>query len=225
VVSVADFSKELCGGTHVKATGQLGLFKILTENGIASGVRRIEALAGTAAFADSQAVYRRERQLAALLNAGTGVEILPKVDALLKNLKAMEKQVADLSRQLASSDLDSVLQSAVKVEDIKLVASLIPLDSPKTLREVGDRVRDSLGSGIAVLGGSINEKAALLAIVTEDLTSRIKAGDIVNQVAKLIGGKGGGRPDMAQAGGPMVDKLSDAIKSVPSVITGLLKKP
>ncbi|KJR99504.1 MAG: alanyl-tRNA synthetase [Desulfobulbaceae bacterium BRH_c16a] len=225
VVSMADFSKELCGGTHVDATGAIGVFKILSENGIASGVRRIEAVAGPAAFADIQMAYRRERQTAALLNAGSSGEIIPKVESLLKNLKAMDKQVAELSRQLASFDLDEVMKGAVKIENIKLIAAVIPLDSPKTLREVGDRVRDTLGSGIAVLGGSINGKAALLAIVTDDLTKKIKAGDIVNHVAKLVGGKGGGRPDMAQAGGPMVDKLNEAIRSVPSVITSLLRQP
>ena len=225
VVAMADFSKELCGGTHVAATGSIGIFKILTENGIASGVRRIEALAGPAAFADIQTVYRRERRTAALLNVGNGGEIIPKVESVLKNLKAMDKQVADLSRQLASTDLDGVMNNAISVAGLKLVAAVIPLDSPKTLREVGDRVRDTLGSGIAVLGGSINDKAALLAIVTDDLTKKIKAGDIINRVAKIVGGKGGGRPDMAQAGGPMVDKLNEAMRSVPSVITALLQRP
>ncbi|EKD34154.1 MAG: hypothetical protein ACD_75C02448G0003 [uncultured bacterium] len=147
------------------------------------------------------------------------------METLLKNLKGLDKQVAELSRQIAGSDLDGLLKRAVKIDDITLIAAVITLDSPKTLREVGDRVRDSLGSGIAVLGGSINEKAALLAIVTDDLTKKIKAGDIVNHVAKLVGGKGGGRPDMAQAGGPMVDKLNEAIRSVPSVITALLHQP
>lgn len=225
VVTMAGFSNELCGGTHVEATGAIGVFKILSENGIAAGVRRIEALAGPAAFADIQTVYRREKETASLLNAGSSGEILPKVESLLRNLKAMDKQVADLSRQLASSDLDAVMNNAHKIEDIRVVAAIIPLDSPKTLREVGDRVRDSLGSGIAVLGGSINDKAALLAIVTDDLTARIKAGDIINRVAKLVGGKGGGRPDMAQAGGPMVDKLKEAISSVPDVISTLLQRP
>ena len=134
----------------------------------------------------------------------------------------MEKQIAELSRQLASSDLDSVFENAVIVDGIKVIGAEIPLDSPKTLREVGDKVRDSLGSGVAVLGGTINGKAALLAIVSGDLTSKVKAGDLVNRVAKIVGGKGGGRPDMAQAGGPMVDKISEAIKSVPKAVKDLL---
>ncbi len=224
VVSMADFSKELCGGTHVGASGEIGVVKIQSETGVASGVRRIEALAGSAAFANIQTQHRRERHLAALLNAGGTGEIVAKVETLLQHLKSLEKQVADLSRQLASSDLDGVLGSALSIAGIKVIAAEIPLDSPKTLREVGDRVRDGLGSGAAVLGGSIGGKAALLAIVTADLTSRLKAGDIVNKVAKIVGGKGGGRADMAQAGGPMVDKLAEAIKAVPDVVRELLRE-
>jgi alanyl-tRNA synthetase len=224
VVSIADFSKELCGGTHVGASGEIGLCKILSESGIASGVRRIEALAGPAAFTFVQAQGRRERQVVGLLNAGNAGEVVAKVETLLSHLKSMEKQVADLSRQLVSSDLEAMTQSAMTIDGMKVIASEIQLDSQKTLRDVGDRVRDNLGSGIAVLGGSINGKVALLAVVTTDLTARIKAGDIINKVATLVGGKGGGRADMAQAGGPMVDKLKEAIKSVPDVVRALLLK-
>ncbi|MCP4338046.1 MAG: alanine--tRNA ligase [Desulfobulbaceae bacterium] len=224
VVSMADFSKELCGGTHVQAAGEIGVFKIQVEGGIASGVRRIEALAGRAAFSEIQSLSRRERQAGSLLSAGSSEEIVGKIELLVKNLKSMEKQVADLSKQLASSDLDSVFDNAVTIDGIKVIGAEIPLDSPKTLRDVGDKVRDSLGSGVAVLGGSINGKAALLAIVSSDLTSKIKAGDLVNSVAKIVGGKGGGRPDMAQAGGPMLDKLHEAIKSVPKAVKQLLQK-
>ena len=224
VVSMADFSKELCGGTHVAASGEIGVFKILSENGIASGVRRIEAVAGAAAFYHLQAQGKRERCLAGLLNTGNIAEIIPKVEVLLSQLKSMDKQIADLSRQLASTDLDAILKNGVLVDGIKVIAAEIQLDSQKTLREVGDSLRDALGSGVAVIGGSINDKAALLAIVTADLTARIKAGDIINKVAVLVGGKGGGRADMAQAGGPMVDKLREAVKSVPEVVGNLLKK-
>ncbi len=224
VVSMADFSKELCGGTHVEATGEIGVFKILSESGIASGVRRIDALAGPAAFAYIQVQGSRERQIASLLNVGNSNEIVAKVETLLTQLKTMDKQISDLSRQLASSDLDGMLQGSLTIAGVKVIASEIQLDSQKTLREVGDRLRDILGSGVAVLGGSINGKAALLAVVTADLTQRIKAGDIINRVATLVGGKGGGREDMAQAGGPMVDKVSEAIKAVPDVVKNLLQE-
>ena len=223
VVSMADFSKELCGGTHVGSTGEIGLFKIQSEGGIASGVRRIEALAGSAAFAEMQALAKRERLVGVLLNAGSAEEIVGKVEGLIKNLKSMEKKVADLSRQLAGSDLDALFDNAVEIDGVKVVGAEIPLDSPKTLRDVGDKVRENLGSGVAVLGGAINGKAALLAIVSSDLTARIKAGELVNVIAKIVGGKGGGRADMAQAGGPMVDKIREAVQSVPQAVKNLLK--
>jgi alanyl-tRNA synthetase len=198
-------------------------FRRISENGIASGVRRIEALAGKMAFDHIQDLYRRERESAVLLNVGNTAEINIKIESLIKNLKGLEKQVAEISTKLASSDLDGLFQNAVTVEGIKIIAAEIPLDSPKTLREVGDKVRNNLGSGVAVLGGKINGKAALLAIVTKDMTGRLKAGELVNKVAMIVGGKGGGRPDMAQAGGPMVDKLGQAINEVPQIVKNILK--
>ncbi|BHH81779.1 alanine--tRNA ligase [Desulforhopalus sp. 52FAK] len=224
VVSVTDFSKELCGGTHVSAIGEIGVFKIQSEGGIAAGVRRIEALAGSAAYADIQGVYSEQKKAAELLNAQGSSDVAVKVEQLLGHVKEMEKQVSDLSKQLASSDLDSLFDAAVEIDGIKVVSAEIPLDSPKTLREVGDKVRDTLGSGVAVLGGAIGGKAAILALVSKDLTSRIKAGALVSKVAQVVGGKGGGRPDMAQAGGPMVDKLPEAIKTVPAAVKEILSQ-
>ena len=224
VVSVSDFSKELCGGTHVSAIGEIGVFKIQSEGGIAAGVRRIEALAGSAAFADIQKVYSEQKKAVLMLNAQSGGDVTIKVEQLLAHVKDMEKQVAGLSKQLASSDLDSVLESAVDIEGVKVISAEIPLDSPKTLREVGDKVRDNLGSGVVVLGGAINGKAAILALVSKDLTGQIKAGELVSKVAQVVGGKGGGRPDMAQAGGPMVDKLTEAMKSVPAAVREILSQ-
>lgn len=224
VVTVSDFSKELCGGTHVAAAGEIGVFKIQSEGGIAAGVRRIEALAGNMAYQDIQEVYREQKKASELLNAQSSSDVAVKVEQLLAHVKEMEKQVADLSKQLASSDLDSLFDAAQEIDGIKVVSAEIPLDSPKTLREVGDKVRDGLGSGVAVLGGSIGGKAAILALVSKDLTDKIKAGALVSKVAQVVGGKGGGRPDMAQAGGPMVDKLPEAIKSVPAAVKEILSQ-
>jgi alanyl-tRNA synthetase len=221
VVSMSDFSMELCGGTHVASSGDLGVFKILSESGIAAGVRRIEALAGGAAFTDIQAAYQREKIVASVLNVPGG-EILTKLQTLLKSQKILEKQVADLSTRLAGSDLATMMSNAVTVKGISVIAAKIPLDSPKTLREIGDKVRSNMGSGVAVLGGSIKGKVALLTIVSNDLTARVKAGDLISKVAKIVGGKGGGRPDMAQAGGPMVDKLDEAIRFVPQAVSEIL---
>jgi alanyl-tRNA synthetase len=223
VVSLDDFSKELCGGTHVSATGEIGLIRILSENGIASGVRRIEAISGRAAFEKVSNICHREAQLSDLLHSRPE-DLLEKVTAILAEQKKLEKQIAGLSRELASSDLDDLLDNAKEVSGIKVVAAEIVLDSPQTLREVGDKVRDKLDSGVAVLGGIIKGKVALLAIVTKDLTDRITAGDLVNRAAQVVGGKGGGRPDMAQAGGTMTDKLAEAIRSVPDNVGQILNK-
>ena len=221
VVSVGEFSKELCGGTHVNATGDIGFFKILTETGIAAGVRRIEAVTGAQALDWVQGLARQAAEVENVL--AVALDGVPeKMQALLKQQKELEKQVAALTSQLAMSDLDQVFSGAVDVDGIKVVAAELTLDSAKTLREIGDKVRDKLGTGVAVLGGVLNGKAALLALVSKDLTDRVKAGDLVRSAAEIVGGKGGGRPDMAQAGGPMADKLPEVIKNVPTLVRNLM---
>ncbi len=223
VVSIDPVSKELCGGTHVEATGNIGLLKILSESGIAAGVRRIEAVTGRKAVALMQDMAKREEAVSTRLNA-TPSDLVAKLDSLLEAQKKLEKQVAQLSTQVASSGLDSVLGKSVEVNGVKVIAAEIALDSPRTLREVGDKVRDKMGSGIAVLGGAIKGKAALLVIVSKDLTDRFKAGELINKVAAVVGGKGGGRPDMAQAGGPLADKVAEAIAGVPAIVADSVEK-
>jgi alanyl-tRNA synthetase len=142
---------------------------------------------------------------------------------LLHTQKQLEKQIADLSTRLASTRLDGMLDKTIDVAGVKVLAVELSLDSARTLREIGDKVRDLLPSGVAVLGGVIEGKAAILALVSNDLTGRIQAGDLARQVAVIVGGKGGGRPDMAQAGGPLTDKIGEAIASVPMVVGAILK--
>ncbi len=221
VVTIGEFSKELCGGTHTRASGDIGLFKIVSETGIAAGVRRIEAVTGSGAIDWLQQMAARADELAQLLS-GSFEDAPVKVSGLLKRQKELEKEIAALNASMAMSDLDSLLSGAVQVDGLEVISGLIPLDSPKTLRDVGDKVRDKMKSGVAVLGGEFKGKAALLAIVSKDATARIKAGAVVKEVAVIVGGKGGGRPDMAQAGGPMPDKLAEAVKSVPGIVAGLL---
>ena len=204
----------------MQATGAIGVFKITSESGIAAGVRRIEAVTGRQAVALLQEMALREAAIGEKLNA-TPAEILVKLNHLLENQKKLEKQVAVLSTQLASSDLDDIFKAAVEVNGTRVLAAQITLDSPKTLREVGDKVRDKMGTGIAVLGGAINAKAALLVIVSKDLTDKFKAGEVIKEVAAIVGGKGGGRPDMAQAGGPLADKVGEAIGAAPQIIARL----
>ncbi|MBW2521409.1 MAG: alanine--tRNA ligase [Deltaproteobacteria bacterium] len=217
VVSIGSFSRELCGGTHVRATGEIGLVKITAETGIAAGVRRIEAVTGPEAF---RMVQDRERQLARLasLLRVPPENIEAKIEKLLGANKDLEKEVSRLTARLALSDIDSLIAAAATVGDTRVVVSRVVLDSPKTLREMGDRIRDKLKSGIVILGGEYQGKAALLAMVSRDLTGRYRAGDIIREIAALVGGKGGGRPDMAQAGGPNPDKLNEALGAACDII-------
>ena len=217
VVSIGEYSSELCGGTHVAATGAIGLMKIVTETGIAAGVRRIEAITGPDAFARFQADEAELAALAELINASGG-ELRGRVEKILARQKELEKEVSRLTAAQTIGDLDRLVAEAQVVDGVKVVAVQIPLDSPKTLREVGDRVRDKLGSGIAVLGGEFQGKVVLLVMVSKDLTKQFQAGKIVKEVAAIVGGGGGGRPDMAQAGGSDVTKLPEAIAAVAGVV-------
>ena len=221
VISVGDFSKELCGGTHVRATGEIGLIKVTTETGIAAGVRRIEAITGPQAFKRYQEHEKQLEALAVLLKIGPD-KLDTKIERLLSSQKDLEKEVSRLTARLTLGDLDGIIKNAQLVDDIRVVVSKVVLDSPKTLREMGDKIRDKLGSGVVVLGGVYQDKATLLAMVTRDLTDKLKAGAIIKDVSKLVGGSGGGRPDMAQAGGPHPDKLDDALAAVPEIVKSQL---
>ncbi len=221
VVGFGDFSTELCGGTHAAATGAIGLFKIISETGIAAGVRRITAITGRAAYEDYQKTSSELAGLAERLKT-TPAELADKIETLLRRQKELEKEVAGLTAKLSLSSLDDMLAGGVDVQGIKVVAAHITLDTSKTLREIGDRMRDKIGSGVVVLGGELNGKVALLAIVTNDLTRRCQAGKIVKEVAALVGGGGGGRPDMAQAGGTMVDRLPEALGKVYDIVAAQL---
>ena len=217
VVSIGNFSRELCGGTHVRATGEIGLVKITAETGIAAGVRRIEAVTGPEAFNIFQG---REKQLAKLANLlkVPAENLDTKIEKLLRLNKDLEKEVSRLTAKLTLNDIDGIINRAKMVGDTKVVVSRVVLDSPKTLREMGDKIRDKLGRGIVVLGGEYQGKAALLTMVSKNLTDRYKAGNIISEIAGLVGGKGGGRPDMAQAGGPNPDKLNEALEAVYKII-------
>jgi len=217
VVSVGAVSRELCGGTHVRATGEIGLFKIVSEAGIAAGVRRIEALTGPDALSLVQKEGRVLQQLTNVLKV-LPEELEGKLSGLISRNKELEREISQLTARLAAKDLDSLIKNAQTIAGIRVLAAQVPMDSPKTLREVGDRLREKMGIAVAVLGGSFEGKAALLAIVSKELTSKCNAGQIIKEVATLVGGSGGGRPDMAQAGGPLVDKLPQALDAVYGIV-------
>ncbi|MGC0151160.1 alanine--tRNA ligase [Chromobacterium vaccinii] len=222
VLTMGDFSAELCGGTHVKRTGDIGLFKIVAESGVAAGVRRIEAVTGQGALAHIQAQDALIKEAAAALKAQSSDEVIAKIAALQDGAKALEKELAKLKGQLAASAGDSLADAAAVVGGIKVLAAELPGADNTALRETLDKLKDKLGSAAIVLAASGDGKVALVAGVTADLTGKIKAGELVNFVAQQVGGKGGGRPDMAQAGGTQPENLNAALQGVQAWVAGKL---
>ncbi|RMG56804.1 MAG: alanine--tRNA ligase [Gammaproteobacteria bacterium] len=208
------FSTELCGGTHVARTGDIGLFKIVSEGGIASGVRRIEAFTGEGALAWVEAEDRLVDTLAGLVKAPR-TELNDKVAQLLERNRDLEKELERLKAKLAAAAGSDLASQAVEVDGIKVLAARLEGADVKTLRETLDQLRNKLGKAAIVLATEKDGKAVLVAGVTKAETDRIKAGELVNFVAGQVGGKGGGRPDMAQAGGSEPEKLPEALAAVP----------
>ena len=213
VVSMGELSTELCGGTHVKQTGDIGLFKIVSEAGIAAGVRRIEAVTGEAAIAHMQQMNANLDQAAAIVK-GDSQSLVEKTSALLDRSKQLEKELAQLKAQLASQQGANLVDQAVDINGTKVLVAKLDGVDPKALRGSVDELKNKLGSGIIVLGVADGAKVSLVAGVTKDLTGKVKAGELVNMVAQQVGGKGGGRPDMAMAGGSDSQALPGALESV-----------
>jgi alanyl-tRNA synthetase len=211
VLSLGGFSTELCGGTHVGRTGDIGLFRIVSEGGVAAGVRRIEAVTGEQALDHDAATEASLKNVAALLR-GTPAEVEDKVRQLLERQKKLERDLAGLKSKLASGQGVDLAAAAVDVGGVKLVAARVDGADAQALREAVDALKGKLGSAVIVLGAPTEEgKVILVAGVTADLTARIRAGELVGQVAAQVGGKGGGRPDFAQAGGTEPAKLDAAL--------------
>ena len=213
VVRIGDFSVELCGGTHLDATGEIGLLKVEAEGAVAAGVRRIEAVAGPAAL---DSVARRETALkeAADLLKIAPLEVPKRLAKLLDEQKQLERQLAELEAKLARSRADDLVASARQVGDVAVIAARVDGLDAEGLRAVVDRLRDRLGSGVVCVGSVVDGKVSLVAAVTKDLTKRFQAGKIVQEAAKVVGGGGGGRPDIAQAGGKDPSKLDEALNLV-----------
>lgn len=222
VLTMGDFSAELCGGTHVQRTGDIGLFKIVAESGVAAGVRRVEAVTGEGAIAHIQAQDALLKEAAGALKAQTLDEVAVKIGSLQDNVKNLEKELAKLKGQLAASAGDSLADGAADVNGVKVLAVELPGADNTALRETLDKLKDKLGSAAIVLAAKGDGKVALVAGVTADLTSKLKAGELVNFVAQQVGGKGGGRPDMAQAGGTQPENLAAALAGVQAWVAGKL---
>jgi alanyl-tRNA synthetase len=213
VLSMGDFSVELCGGTHVARTGDIGLFKILSEGGVASGVRRIEAVTGEGALEQVVALEATLDQAAALLKTGAD-SIVSKIEQMTERLKVTEREVDALKMKLATQAGGDLLDDVVDVCGVQCLVASLDGQDPKTLRDTLDRVKNRLSQGVVVLATVRDEKVNLIAGVTDNLTDRVKAGDLIGFVAAQVGGRGGGRADMAQAGGTEPASLPDAMKSV-----------
>ena len=206
-------SKELCGGTHVGRTGEIGLFKIVAESGVAAGVRRVEAVTGENALAYLQSLESTVQGAAGSLKASPS-ELQNRIGQVLDQVKSLEKEIAALKGKLASSQGDELMLQAVDVKGIKVLAARLEGADAKTLRDTMDKLKDKLKTAVIVLAAVDGDKVQIAAGVTNDSTGKVKAGELVNFVAQQVGGKGGGKADMAMAGGTEPAKLNDALKSV-----------
>lgn len=222
VVSVDDFSCELCGGSHVDNTSVIGSFRITGESGTGSGVRRIEAVTGEAALAVAKAESRELQQLADLLKAKVG-DTTAKLEALLAQAKGMEKELAQLKKEAAMSDMDSILAGKEDIGGVSVITAVAQADSMDNLRDLADSVLDKVGSGVVLLGMAHDDKVNFVCKVAKaDVKRGLHAGKIIKAAAQAAGGNGGGRPDMAQAGGKEPEKLADALKAGADAVRDLL---
>ncbi|MCP4682876.1 MAG: alanine--tRNA ligase, partial [Desulfobacterales bacterium] len=217
VISLSDFSKEFCGGCHTDRTGNIGLFKIISESSVAAGVRRIEALSGASALSHIQDTVKIVAETANVLKEKPGT-IPERIRKIIATQKALEKETEQLKAKMALMSTDGPKDEYKNVDGIKVLARKVTIDKPGALRDLADKFRDKIQSGIVVLGAAAGKKALLIVVVTKDLTDKYHAGNIVKQVAKAVGGGGGGRPDMAQAGGTKPENLDQALEKVYEII-------
>ena len=212
-------SVELCGGTHARSLGEIGLFKIVSEQGLAAGVRRIEAATGLNALGYVRSVEASLRGAARAVKGAPG-EVAEKIEKLVDRERQLEKEIADLKRKLAmgagsaTGGLDELLRGVREVPGGKALAVRLSVGDAATLREMAEKLRDQLGEAVVLVGAVEQGKAMLVLTVSKALTNRYRAGDIIRGIAQVLGGSGGGRPDMAQAGGTQVDKLDEALESL-----------
>jgi len=225
VVKIGDFSTELCGGTHTAATGEIGLIKVVGENSVSSGVRRVEAVSGTGALTE----FRRDFDVARVVGQMVGSTDAAPADALRNRIAAQEEEMKKLRRELdqvrmkaASSSVADAASSAVEVKGVSVLAQRVNGLDKGQMRTLVDSLRTKLGSGVVVLGAGSEGKVSLIVGVTKDLTAKVQAGKIVGQLAAMVGGKGGGRPDLAEAGGSDVAALDGALAKAAGVVEGLL---
>ncbi len=219
LVKVGDgVSMELCGGTHTRRTGDVGLFKIVSESAVGANVRRIEALTGKAALEYVQNQEFEFREASALLKTSPE-QLRDRIDKLLKEQRQRDREIETLKSRLLSAQSEDLLSGVKEIKGARVLVREVQADSPKDLRDFADRFKEKLDSGIIVLGARKDDKAMLLCMVTKDLVNRFKAGEIISRLSEMLGGKGGGRPDMAQGGGSRPELLGQALESVGEIIS------
>lgn len=218
MVDVPGYSTELCGGTHVKATGDIGLCKITQESSVAAGVRRLEAVTGEGAIAYVEALEDGQRLLAQTLKSNPD-ELPTRVSKMLEQQKLLEREIQSLKSKLVSGTSGDVMAQVKEVNGVKVLATEVPASTVAELRQFADQYRDKIGSGVVILGAPIDGKAALIATVTKDLVGKVHAGNIIKALAAKVGGTGGGRPDMAQGGGPNTEALTSSLASASELVS------
>ncbi len=217
VVKMGDASMELCGGTHVLRTGDIGILKIVHESAIAAGVRRIEAVTGREALKYVREVEGELKKSAGLLKANP-LELSERVEKILKHQRELEKEIEALRGKLAAKDTYGLIDQVREIKGVRVLAAVVDVSDVKTMRDLGDKLKDKIRSGIILLGSKAADKAMLLCMVTKDLTDRYHAGNIIKEIAPIVGGSGGGRPDMAQAGGPKPENVKQALDKLTTIL-------
>ena len=223
VVSVGDFSKELCGGTHVTNSGEIGLFKIVSESGVAAGIRRIEAVTGISALKFMESKNTLLKEAASMLKCNEK-EIAKRISAQVQELKEKEKEISELKAKLVQGAEDDILNNKVEINGVSLVTAELKDVDGNSLRDLADKVRNKLDKGIVVLASEIGGKVNLVAMATKNsLDSGVHCGKVIKEVASVVGGGGGGRPDMAQAGGKNPENIVKALEKAKEVVEILVK--
>jgi alanyl-tRNA synthetase len=217
VVTVKEVSKELCGGTHTKASGDIGLFKIVSETGIAAGVRRLDILAGRRAYQATRKDEQSLLEISRMLKA-SDPDVVGRVERLLTQLRDAEKELDRLKHRMQTSQAGDLIAESRDVGGVKVLVKRADGMDPKDLRDFGDKLRDKLGSGILALGSAKDDKVSLIVMVTKDLIPRFHAGHIIKEMAPILGGTGGGKPDLAQSGGKDPAKLDAALGALYEIV-------
>jgi alanyl-tRNA synthetase len=221
VLRVGSFSTELCGGTHVQRSGEIGIFKIVQETGVASGVRRIDAVTGQNALDWVWRVEAQMNQIAGLLRSDPD-SLFERLQQLVEKQKLLEKEVLRLGAQLSSQQGSELVDSAIQIKGVPVLSAKVQVAGQQALRELMDQLKNKLHSGVVVLGAVEDDKATLLVGVTDDLAPRIKAGDLIKALLPFIDGRGGGKPTLAQAGGARAEGVAEALAAVPALLEGCL---